>query len=170
MNVHLQEWTDEDLRAIQDATTLDSMADIACAIVLRMPSGLHFVSGPISTGGFGDVAKNRDILRAAIEELSRQGHPIWSQMPFEDKLVWFDAQWRKDGKSTGYCWPILETFYESIFSTGRFQVGHFLHGFESSIGARWEHENCGRWNISRRRLEPSFSRGLLEVAACASGR
>ena len=146
------------------AGTFRDLSDLALNIMYRMPESIEMVSGPISTGGVGNIPGNRKVFERAIELLVGENMlNIFSQMPFEDKMVEFYLAWHATHPKEKYCTPILTDFYERIFSTGKVKIIHFIHGWESSYGASWEHENCDRWKIRRFYLSEMFSRRALTL-------
>jgi hypothetical protein len=58
--------------------------------------------------------------------------------------------------------PILETFYHTMFSSGRIRKVYFIHGWESSFGARWEHDLCEKLKIEKIYLSPELSQKALQ--------
>ena len=133
--------------------TFRDLSRLAISIIDRIPGDIEMVSGPISTGGVGSVEGNRRVFERVVEILVREKKiKIFSQMPFEDKMVEFYLVWHKEHPDEDYCMPILDDFYERVFSTGRIAALNFIYGWEFSFGARWEHDNCDRWNIEKRYL------------------
>ena len=146
-------WNMEDKKALDDATDFKQLVNIALAIISRMTGDAHMVSGPISTGGVGTVEGNGKVFANIIEILIKdQGINIFSQMPFEEKMVKLYKEWFKNNPNEKYCRPILDDFYEPLFSSGKVKVLHFIHNWESSTSARWENENCERWGIEKKYL------------------
>jgi len=145
--------------------TFKDLLHIAFAIIERMPPGIHMVSGPISTGGVGTIEGNRRVFEGVIDMLILEKRfNVFSQMPFEDKIVELYLQWHADNPKEKYCTPILTDLYEPIFTSGRVKVLHFIPGWESSTGARWEHESCGRWAIERRYLPTELPQQIMATA------
>jgi hypothetical protein len=103
--------------------------------------GAEIVCGPISTGGRGSVEANMKAFEATVTGLLRDGRPIFSQIPYEEKIFFFRERFQaKPGNAGKYYLPILYDFYLPLFETGRIKKGWFLPGWESSFGARWERE------------------------------
>ena len=162
--IHFNHWTRVDRMMLGRTRTFRDLSDLALSIMHRMPDGIEMVSGPISTGGVGSIEGNRKVFEGIIELLVIENRlNIFSQMPFEDKMVEFYLAWHAAHPAEKYCMPILTDFYERIFSTGKVKIIHFIHGWESSYGASWEHENCDRWKIRRFYLSEMFSRRALEL-------
>lgn len=149
-SVHYKEWTKEEKKRLAQATTFKELADIALGIMKRRGGNLEMVSGPISTGGVGTVDGNMKVFEQTIESLDKTGGVnVFSQMPFEPKMHELHNVWSKKNPGQEYCMPILEDFYEPVFSSGLVKTLNFIKGWESSKGARWEHEGCNRWNIRK---------------------
>lgn len=162
MHLHFRNWSDADKEALATVRSFKEMAVIALGIMMRNGGEFHMVSGPISTGGVGSIEGNRRVFMRVIEHLiSEEGLPVWSQMPFQDKMVDLYKIWHAENPNESYCMPILLDFYEPVFSSGFVKVLHFIHGYESSFGARWEHQGCERWGIERRYLPAELSRMLV---------
>jgi hypothetical protein len=156
--LHFKHWNSSDLSALDRAKTFTDLAFIALGIIYRLPGKVEMVSGPISTGGVGSVEGNNKVFEGVIEILTLEsGLNIFSQMPFEAKMVEFYCEWHAKNPSEKYCMPILEDFYERLFSSGKVHKLHFIHDWQSSYGATWEHNNCDRWRILKNYLPRDLS-------------
>ncbi len=127
----------------RDCATADSFAEllpIALSELRKFPNGAEMVCGPISTGGRGNPEENLRIFNLAIRQLQREGRPIFSQLPYEERIFFFRNRWRAEDpvRLTQYFMPILEDFYRPIMQTGLIKRGWFIPGWESSFGTRWE--------------------------------
>lgn len=164
MSIHTKHWTDKDIKALKKVKTFSQLADAALEIMKRHPHGVHMVSGPISTGGVGNREGNQKVFAGVIERIAEnQDLSVFSQIPFEDKIVELKKAWAAQNPDADYCMPILTDFYEKIFSSGKVAKLHFIHSYESSQGAVWEHDNCVRWKIEKTYLSPEVSRDLYEM-------
>ncbi len=124
----------------------DSFAElVAIAIneLHKFPTGCELVCGPITTGGRGSVAENIAVFNATIQALQAQGRPIFSQLPYEERIFFFRKRWLDaDPLRKGqYYMPILEDFYHPLIKTGHIKKGWFIPGWESSLGATWERQH-----------------------------
>lgn len=163
-DIHYKHWTAEDRLALQRAgTSLPDMLKVALDVTARMPSGIHLVSGPITTGGVGTIKDNLLVFKRVIEHLAdKERLNIFSQMPFEDGMVAYHQKWRQQTARNGdYCWSILHEFYEPLFAARKFEKFHFIHGFEGSIGACWERDQCMIRGFGKRFLPKELSVSLL---------
>jgi hypothetical protein len=162
--IHYNYWTLLDRENLCRARTFIDLADLALSIISRLPVGVEMVSGPISTGGVGTICGNRKVFEGIIEILIKEsGLNIFSQMPFEDKMVEFYKVWHAKHPTEKYCMPILYEFYDRVFSTGKVKGLHFIHGWESSYGAKWEHDYCVRWSIDCHYLTSELSQKVLSL-------
>lgn len=105
----------------------------------------EIVCGPISTGGWGDATVNLLVFNDAIEVLKHAGRPMWSQIPYEAGLAKLEHRWKIETNDDGYCHPILTEFYQPLFdaSPRLIRRAWFIdgeRGWETSVGAKWEHE------------------------------
>ncbi len=101
--------------------------------------GFHMVCGPITTGGTGDPGLNLEILNGVIFGFKKEGKRLFDQTPYGRGLRLLADEWYAKG-NTGYCMPILETFFKDLFEAGVITEGWFIFGWESSLGSRWERE------------------------------
>lgn len=164
-SVHFRSWHENDAIDIAQSSDFKQLAVVAQRIIARTSEPLHMVSGPISTGGVGSIPGNMSVLRGVIEILHREeGLAVFSQVPFEGRMVGLYEIWHKENLDKPYCMPILEDFYWPIFDSGRIAQLHFIHGWESSFGARWEHEACTQLRIGRRYLPKEMTAQALVVA------
>ena len=91
--IHFKGWKASDKRALDRAKSFDDLAEIAFSVLRRLGFKCHLVSAPISTGGFGSIEENNAVIVGVIEYLTRWGYPIFSQMPFEDRIVVLYRAW-----------------------------------------------------------------------------
>lgn len=138
-----QYWTDEDFTYIESIETLKEMYVLAERILSRMPDPIIEVCGPISTGGRGSVEANLEAFRATICALQDDGKHVFDQTPFE---VGFKRVTR-NLEPGEYMEAILTDFYQPIFESGRISTFYFMPDWQSSKGARWEHEQAKRLGI-----------------------
>lgn len=137
-------WEQEDHIALEKASSYIELFRLAEKILKRMPAPIGEVCGPISTGGAGSVDKNMEKFKAAIKELQEKGLNIFDQMPFEipiHKIL------KTKNLGDKYDNSILEDFYLPIFESGMVKRLYFLPDWESSVGARWEHDQAKRLGL-----------------------
>ncbi|MFH0806377.1 MAG: hypothetical protein V1885_01485 [Candidatus Brennerbacteria bacterium] len=118
---------------------------------------LGMVSGPISNGGLGSVAANMEAFERTVSLLQILGTPLFSQLPFEPHM------WRIAESEGADFDPkeLLEGFYFPLLMSGRIGALYFIHGWESSNGARWEHEQALSVGLQRVFLPEGFH--LLQI-------
>ena len=115
---------DTDLASLQTECTLcDSFADltpIALRELEKFQDGCGVVCGPISTGGRGNVEENLRVFIGTIATLRKEGIPIFSQEPYEERIFFFRTRWRDEDptRAAQYYMPILDEFYTPLFSRG----------------------------------------------------
>ncbi len=132
-------------KLIKECSETDSFAELsrlAVAELRKFPDGAEVVCGPISTGGRGDISINFKVFGATIAKLQKQGRPIFSQVPYEERIFSFRKRWQDSDPSRAgqYYMPILDEFYRPLFETKLIRKGWFIPGWESSFGARWERD------------------------------
>lgn len=149
-DVHYRYWTDEERWSSAKIKTFSDLAKLAVRIMKRMPPGIHVVSGPITTGGLGNPKDNMALFKKTTEDLAiEKGLNVLSWIPFEDIIVNILKEWKKANPSTKYCMSLLDDFYLPLFESGMITGVHFIYDWDSSMGAKWEHDQCVRLNIAR---------------------
>ncbi|MCF7866207.1 DUF4406 domain-containing protein [Candidatus Woesearchaeota archaeon] len=128
-------WFDEDLRDLKKATSFKEIGVVALRVQSRMPYDLMQVCGPISSGGHGSIEKNLDYFHRVIKMLSENNDCVYDQLPLEDAIrcvvdLLDDKFTPKD---------LLMDIYLPLFESGKIKKLYFIHGWESSKGAKWEH-------------------------------
>lgn len=156
--VHSQFWTPTLRRRLATTDNFAKLTQLALSVLDNAPSSLCMVSGPMSTGGFGSLSKNMRVFCSSVEVAEDMilNCSVFSQMPFEDKMVTLCRQWRERNPREIYCWPILHIFYGALLASGKVKVFYFLPGWNSSRGARWEFRECAKWGIERRHFPLSW--------------
>lgn len=126
----------------QMAKDFSELVAIATEELEKFIEGAHIVCGPISTGGRGNPEDNLKVFSTTIQLLKENGYPIFSQMPYEERIFHFRNQWWEENpdKHGEYFMPILEDFYLPLFRTKMIDIAWFIPGWESSFGARWERQ------------------------------
>lgn len=152
---------------IRECAKADSFAEllpIAIAELRKFPAGGEVVCGPISTGGRGSFEANFKVFGGTIKTLLREGRPMFSQVPYEERIMFFKKRWQEaDPSRTGqYYIPILEEFYLPIFQTGLIKKGWFIPGWESSFGARWERKTLAEHGAEIHDLTADWVDHMLE--------
>src|SRR5271165_1731224 len=111
-NVHFKYWLESEKQALTRAKDLADILAIAQNVLWRMKGPVHFVCGPISTGGVGTIRGNVAIFERVIEMLhDEEGFEVFSQLPFEDCMIAYGNRWFIENPKETYCMPILEEFY-----------------------------------------------------------
>jgi hypothetical protein len=144
LNHHTRKyWNDEDLLALEQADTMPQMLQIALGVLKRMPQPVAQVCGPISTGGRGSILENLVAFNETIVFLQAEGESVFDQMPFEAPMQRVKTTLPKGQ----YALTLLDDFYLPIFETGLIKKMYFMPDWESSHGAKWEHEQAKRLGI-----------------------
>ena len=152
----LKYYSEANLRDIKMASNYQGLLDVAYDVleVMRAENPLKpiaMVCGPVSTGGAGSRQANLKIFSRAIDRLAAGGLLIFSQMPFENDM---ERIFKSDPRLQGL--RLLEEFYLPIFRSRDIKLMCFLPGWESSTGARWEHDQAEILKIPRIYLAQSY--------------
>lgn len=137
-------WTEEDWGGLDTANSYTDLYVIAERVISKMPKPFIQVCGPISTGGLGSIPANLDMFNKTIKELQSKGLDIFDQMPFEKSMERLSKELREKGI---YDHSILTDFYYPLFSSGHICAFYFMPDWESSKGARWEHDLANELGI-----------------------
>jgi hypothetical protein len=132
----LRHYKDEHYTAIKDSNTYEELLTIAMDILSNMPRPIVMVCGPISTGGAGNITENLKNYELTIKKLADDGHHVFNQMPFEKSIQTLRKKYGSDAREQNQI--ILDKFYLAIYSSGLISKMFFMHGWESSHGAKWE--------------------------------
>lgn len=130
--------TPEELRRLKEVETFEAAADIAIGVMRRLAqdgSKVVQICGPMTTGGAGSFEANVARVERAVEIARGRGVVAFDQEPFLEALVRLCADRSEQG---GYCYEVLEVYYNRIFTSGALAATMFLSGWESSTGAKWE--------------------------------
>jgi hypothetical protein len=138
-----QYWWENDWKDLENAKSVADLHAIAERIISRMNKPLIQVCGPIGTGGLGSVEKNLNVFNDTIIKLQEKGFDIFDQMPFEDQM----QNMKKKFSSDQVVENILNHFYLPIFKSGAISTFYFMPGWQTSIGANWEHEEAQKLGI-----------------------
>lgn len=135
-------WTKENLEKIHSITDYEGMLEMALNVLSQMPKPVIQVCGPLTTGGLGSLKKNLEAFEKVIDHLVASGKTVFDQLPFEIPMQKFKLN--QKGK---YATDLLDKFYLPLFETGFIDELYFLPDWESSLGARWEHEQAKRLGL-----------------------
>jgi hypothetical protein len=83
-------------------------------------------------------------LNQQIEALQEKGFIVFDQMPFEETFHRIVSDENLHQKYEN----ILTDFYEPLFALGRIDTLYFVKGWESSRGAKWEHNQAKELGLS----------------------
>lgn len=136
-------WTDNHLSKLDVLKTYAELREVALEFLRELPKPIVQVCGPITTGGRGSIEENMKAFGDAIGYLSTQGKTVFDQRPFEIPMQRIKMQAEQDG----YPFDLLEEFYLPIFESKLIDELFFLPDWESSTGAKWEHEQAKRLGI-----------------------
>lgn len=131
------------LHQIGGARDYRSLANIAIRVIADLKSPVVKVSGPITTGGFGNPTRNLRRFGEAIRYLADQGFSVFDDRPFEDRLVVIHAVVR-DGR----CHEI-EEFRGGILMPHLISEVRLLPGWQDSVGSKAEEELAHARGIRR---------------------
>lgn len=140
----LKYWEREHFDRLETSLTYKELFVVAKDVLQRMPPPVAQVCGPISTGGAGSVEKNLKRFEEAIAILQQQSIEIFNQVPFEIPM----QQIKSAREFDSYDDTLLNDFYLLIFESKLVHKLYFLPDWESSVGAKWEHEQALRLGLS----------------------
>ena len=126
----------EDFGWMVQARCYSDLRDVGLRILTRAGPPVTMVCGPITTGGLGYWKANMERFARCIRTVSGNGFWVFNQLVFEDTL------WRirkYNGKSDD---TLLQEFYLPLFQSGIMKSLHFISGWPTSYGTRWEHKQA----------------------------
>ncbi len=137
-------WRDEDFKDLEKVKSIKDLFFIAERIIDRMPKPFVQVCGPITTGGLGSTEANLKVFNETVIKLQNQGLNVFDQMPYESTMQRLQDELVEKGD---YLHNILTDFYFPLFNSGLISAFYFIPGWESSFGAKKEHEKAKELNI-----------------------
>jgi len=139
-----QYWTKEDWEDLEKVSNFLDMQVIAKRVLDRIPKPVAGVCGPIAeTGGLHSVEANLNVFNNAIIQLQKTGLRIFDQMPFEDKMQELKAKMNHED----FLRELNDDFYMPIFKSKIVSTFYFIPGWETSNGAKFEHEKAKELGI-----------------------
>lgn len=132
MELKRKYWTQADYEKLAAAQTYQDLFLTAKGVLERMRQPVGQVCGPITTGGTL-MRENLERLEAMIVGLQEHGLELFDQVPFQIKI----NEIRKPDEGEE---KLLNEFYLPLFENHLVQTLYFLPDWETSAGARWEHE------------------------------
>ena len=151
-------YTKHQLELVQSYWELAEIATVQIIprmLAKRANHPLGQVCGPITTGGLGDRWLNLHRFHSTITALRRDGHHIFTQMPFEPALVRLAEADKKHGR---VC-QILEGFYLPLFRSGLIRQVFFMPDWATSAGASWERKLVAELGLEIIDLRPRHMPG-----------
>lgn len=136
-------WEEKDWQDLEKAQNIKDLYIIAERVIGRMPKPMSSVCGPIATGGFGSIDKNLELFNSEIIRLQKSGVNVFDQMPFEEMMQKLKNKMGLDQ----CCKSIVDDFYTRIFKSGYISDFYFIKGWETSNGAKWEHDIAQKLGI-----------------------
>ena len=140
---HYQHWTQEEMDRLHRFVSYSQASEFAMEKLKRLPQPVVQVCGPLTTGGRGSFQANVQMMHQGICLLVTQGKVIFDQRPFEVPMF----KVLQSRKNSGYDHSLLEEFYLPLFESGLIKEFHFLPGWQSSTGAKWEHKQACKLKI-----------------------
>lgn len=137
-------WTEQDFKDLEGVKSNKDLFVIAERIIERMPKPFVQVCGPITTGGLGSTQANLEVFNETIKKLQSQGLNVFDQMPYESTMQRLQDELNNKGD---YLHNILTDFYFPLFNSGFITAFYFIPGWESSFGAKKEHEKAKELDI-----------------------
>ena len=137
-------WTKEDWENLEKVSNFADMRVIAKRVLDRIPRPVAGVCGPIAeTGGLHSIEANLKVFNNTITQLQKNGLRIFDQMPFEDKMQELKAKMNRED----FLKELDDDFYMPIFESGVVSTFYFIPGWETSNGAKFEHEKAKELGI-----------------------
>jgi len=148
----LQGWLEEDLESVKSAKTFADLFVVALRVLNRMEQPIIELCGPVSNGGRGSRNANIEYFEESTVRLIQSGKIIFNIVPFENKIeeIWLAEE------AAGKTPTLFEDFYFPIFESGFIAEGYFLPDWETSAGAKKEHDKLAELNIPLTHLSPDW--------------
>lgn len=139
-----QYWNKEDWEDLEKISSFLDMQVIAKRVLDRIPRPVAGVCGPIAeTGGLHSIEANLNVFNNTIIQLQKTGLKIFDQMPFENKMQELKAKMNRED----FLRELNDDFYMPIFKSKIVSTFYFIPGWETSNGAKFEHEKAKEFGI-----------------------
>lgn len=147
--VTCQHWGPQHILQAEKASKLAHLGDLAVEIAGNMPKPLFMISGPMTTGGMGEYAKNIILFQHTIDEAVRAGVNVFNQTMLDEHLQRLVRAWYIQNPTEEYCDEVLTDVYELLMQSGHVRGVYFLPDWQTSRGARWEREAGERMGLEQ---------------------
>jgi hypothetical protein len=137
-------WTKEDWENLEKVESVGDLYIIAQNIISKMPKPFVQICGPIATGGLGSFEANLNAFNNTIKGLQKQGLNVFDQMPFEGSMQKLKNNVISKSEIVN---SILTDFYYPIFRSGYVSAFYFMPNWQTSFGAKCEHEKVKELGI-----------------------
>ncbi len=143
-------WAPEDHISCEAAHRAEELGEVALGVLYRLPEPAELVCGPITSGG-KSLAENLRVFRLTIDRLRERGHVVMDQLPLERHIVRILPE-----RTVETNLLILNGVYGPMLRSGRIRRLNFIHGWDASFGASWEHNEGTLLGILRQYLPADF--------------
>lgn len=137
-------WTKENWENLEKVLSVGDLYIIAQDVISRMPKPFVQVCGPIATGGLGSIEANLNAFNETIKKLQNEGLSVFDQIPFEGSMQKLK---KKITSKSEVVTAILTDFYYPIFESGLISAFYFMPNWQTSFGAKCEHEKVKELGI-----------------------
>jgi hypothetical protein len=122
-------------------TDLESLSKEALREINKMEGPVIQFCGPISTGGFGNIADNIECISSLIKECQIKNIFVFNQLAYERRMDQILKEYHD------YDYPLLDFFYKPILKSKKISGLVFLPLWQTSTGSKWEHDFAKSINI-----------------------
>ncbi len=150
----LKHYKDEHYTIIKHAQTYEELSEAAIDILKNMPKPIVIVSGPLSTGGKGNITENFAILEKTIHKLADNNINVFNFIPFEESIKLLRKKFGNSIKEENQI--LLDKFYFPLYSSKLITKMYCINGWESSHGASWERKIAKELGIEIEDLPKDF--------------
>ncbi len=138
-------WTKEDWENLEKVESVGDLYLIAMNVISKMPKPFIEVCGPVApNGGLGSVEANLNAFNETIKKLQSEGMIVFDQMPFEEPMQKLKVKLASKGEFLN---NVLSDFYYPIFESGVVSAFYFMPNWQTSFGAKCEHEKAKELGI-----------------------
>jgi hypothetical protein len=147
-----EHWTEAEIAALNKARSFRELSETGVVIAERMKQAHNVVVmciGPMTTGGLGDLSRNMDRFRRAIDFAKTKylstGSNVFNQAVFQQKMIELIAASLRPPQA--YVQELLDEFYRPVFATRHIDGFLYFPDWDTSYGARWEVEVSREYGI-----------------------
>jgi hypothetical protein len=133
--------TPEKIEAIQKASTITELTEIALEVVSRMPKKSIGICGPLShtkSPNFEEYKQGLISFGNITGRLVNAGYPVFDERPYLNKMFELKKEYFIQNPGATQYTPLIKDFYEPILETGKITKMILLTKWDEGFVYYWK--------------------------------